>query len=291
MDTLGVTGGEPLIWLAPAKLNLTLDVLGMRPDGYHEIRSAMVPVSLCDRLEARPLDEIVVDNPSVAADGDLVLAAARKLQEESGTRLGAHIRVTKEIPIGAGLGGGSSDAAATLLLLDGLWQTGASAPDLARLGASLGSDVPFFLFGRPAVVGGRGDEIVDTFTAPDVTFVVLKPPEELDTSRVYALCQPGDGHRTWRFLEACAAGGVVFSGNDLEGPARKLLSSLDRLFRAAEPYEAHLTGSGSALFVAFADASQASAFQVRFHPPVFARMVRPLEEMPSGRANASTGRP
>jgi len=290
MDTRGVTDERPLVRLAPAKLNLTLDVLGRRPDGYHEIRSAMVPVSLFDRLEASPHDGLSVDNPVVASREDLVLAAARRLREASGTTRGAHITVTKDIPMGAGLGGGSSDAAAALLLLNDLWHTGADASDLARVGAGLGSDVPFFLFGRPAVVGGRGEQIVDAFQAPDLTFVVLKPPEGLDTACVYSHCETGGGHRTERFLTARKAGAVDLAGNDLEGAARRLLPSLDGLFAAALPYEAHLTGSGSALFVAFADASEADAFCARFSPPVFARLVRPLEEMPLGRANASTGR-
>ncbi len=290
MDTLGVTGERPKIRLAPAKLNLTLDVLGRRPDGYHEIRSAMVPVSLFDRLEASPRDDLSVENPAVESREDLVLTAARRLREASGTHGGAHIKVTKDIPTGAGLGGGSSDAAATLLLLNDLWQTGADASDLARVGAELGSDIPFFLFGRPAVVGGRGEEIVDTFPAPDLTLVVLKPPEGLDTALVYSHCRTGGGHRTERFLDALRAGAVDLAGNDLEEAARRLLPSLDGLFAAALPHAAHLTGSGSALFVAFADASQAEAFRAKFPPPVFARSVRPLEEMPSGRANASTGR-
>lgn len=280
-----------MIRVAPAKLNLTLDVLGRRADGYHEIRSAMVPISLGDHLEATLADDLTAWNPGILPAADLVLAAARALKDASGTRLGAHITVKKEIPPGAGLGGGSSDAATTLLLLDDLWDLGAAPKDLLEIAGRLGSDVPFFLGAGPAIVEGRGEITAGAFAAPDVTFVVVKPPESLATAAVYAACRPGGGRRTERFLASLGKGPPDFAGNDLEEPARRLLPALDRLFKDIRPHVGHLTGSGSALFVPFADAGDAEAFQASLtRPDLWSRTARALKEMPSGRANANARR-
>ncbi|MCU0607641.1 MAG: 4-(cytidine 5'-diphospho)-2-C-methyl-D-erythritol kinase [Candidatus Edwardsbacteria bacterium] len=157
---------EPITATATAKLNLTLEVLGRRPDGYHDIRSVFLAVTLADELEFAPRTDgrIVLDcnDPHLPVDEhNLVVKAALLLRTTSGlpTATGTSITVRKNIPVGAGLGGGSSDAASALLALNKLWGANASRQDLAALGAQIGSDVPFFVLARAALVTGRGERI------------------------------------------------------------------------------------------------------------------------------------
>jgi 4-diphosphocytidyl-2-C-methyl-D-erythritol kinase len=141
---------------APAKLNLFLHVVGRRPDGYHLLQSVFTLIDHCDLLRFRVREDGVIarvnDVPGVPAEEDLVVRAAAALKAATGTPLGADIEIEKRIPMGGGLGGGSSDAATTLIALDRLWSTSLAEGNLAALGASLGADVPFFLFGRSAWV-------------------------------------------------------------------------------------------------------------------------------------------
>ncbi len=150
-------------YLAPAKLNLFLHVVGRRADGYHLLQSAFALIDAADRLRfaVREDGEIrrVNDLPGVPAESDLVVRAARLLKAETRTALGADIEVDKRLPLGGGVGGGSSDAATTLLALNHLWGTGLSRPRLQEIGARLGADVPFFVFGRDAWVEGVGERL------------------------------------------------------------------------------------------------------------------------------------
>src|SRR3954469_7342886 len=150
--------------LAPAKLNLFLEVLGRRPDGYHEVETLMVAVDLFDRLTFResPSGEITLrcDDPGLPTGSEnLAVRAAERLRDESGRRLGAHIDLHKSIPAGAGLAGGSSDAAAALAGLDRLWDLKTRPDRLATLASGLGSDVPFFLKAGAAICRGRGERV------------------------------------------------------------------------------------------------------------------------------------
>src|SRR5438093_6314141 len=142
---------------APAKLNLFLRVVGRRPDGYLSLQSFFALIDFGDRRRFRVRYDGVVrrltDVPGVASEEDLAVRAARRLREASATMQGADIEIDKRIPIGGGLGGGSSDAATTLIALNRLWNAGLTRAELAEIGASLGADVPFFLFGRNAWVG------------------------------------------------------------------------------------------------------------------------------------------
>jgi len=148
---------------APAKLNLFLHVVGRRADGYHLLQSAFALVDAADRLRfaVREDGEIrrVSDLPGVPAESDLVVRAARALKAETRTALGADIEVDKRLPLGGGVGGGSSDAATTLLVLNRLWGTGLPRARLQEIGAKLGADVPFFVFGRNAWVEGVGERL------------------------------------------------------------------------------------------------------------------------------------
>jgi 4-diphosphocytidyl-2-C-methyl-D-erythritol kinase len=147
---------------APAKINLFLHVLGRRTDGYHELQTVLCLIDLADWVDIERRDDGQVRRTGDvigAPDDDLALRAARLLQQRTGTRHGADISITKRIPAGAGLGGGSSDAATTLIALNRLWGTGLDRAQLAELGLALGADVPFFVHGRNAFAEGRGERL------------------------------------------------------------------------------------------------------------------------------------
>ncbi len=173
----------------PAKINLRLEVLGRRPDGYHELRTVFQAVDLEDLLEIEPAEDLSlsVDDPSLSAGEDnLAMRAARALARAYGVeRPGARMRLRKAIPAGGGLGGGSSDAAGALLGLSRLWRLDASRDALAAVGATLGADVPFFLWGGTAFGGGRGDRIVPMPVIAETPVVLGIPPYGISTAEVY----------------------------------------------------------------------------------------------------------
>lgn len=170
---------QPIRIHAPAKVNLCLRVLGKRPDGYHEIESVFHQVSLFDTLTIEPCErlEFECDSRDIGPpESNLVVRAAKLLRAEAGVDAGARILLEKKIPAGAGLGGGSSDAAATLKSLNEFWRLGLSAGRLHKLAERLGSDVPFFIHGPAARVGGRG-EVVKPFVPPEPLHLLLVKPE------------------------------------------------------------------------------------------------------------------
>ena len=148
---------------APAKLNLMLHVVGRRADGYHELQTVFQLIDLCDRIEISVRDDGVITRPKgpagVPESEDLTVRAARALQEATGTALGAEITIKKCIPMGGGLGGGSSDAATTLVALNALWRTGLTSEQIAAIGVKLGADVPVFVAGRSAWAEGVGERL------------------------------------------------------------------------------------------------------------------------------------
>jgi len=238
---------------APAKLNLTLRVLGRRPDGFHEIETLIVPIALADRLtvETAPGFEFSCDDPTVPGDeGNLVVRAARLFFAETGLDPAVRVSLFKSIPHGAGLGGGSSDGAATLRILDQFFGTALSSGALMRLAADLGSDVPVFLDARAAWCRGRG-EIVEPAGFPDnLPILLLKPPFGVPTPWAYKhwqLSRPLSGVRydaqpfPWGRLE-----------NDLERPVFEkylLLPAIKEWLRAQpESAGALMSGSGSTMF-------------------------------------------
>jgi 4-diphosphocytidyl-2-C-methyl-D-erythritol kinase len=246
-------------WPAPAKLNLFLHVVGRRPDGYHELQTLFELVDLTDELQVdvRADGEIHrIGGPTgVPAGQDLVVRAARLLKQASGSPLGADLALTKRIPLGGGLGGGSSDAATTLAALNALWGTGASADDLARLGLALGADVPVFLFGRSAWAEGVGERLT-AVDLPPRWYAIVRPPVAVSTAEVFQapeLTRNSPRTTIRGFLEA---GGR----NDCEPvvAARypEVREALDRLGRFGP---ARLTGTGSCVFAAFERAGEAEA--------------------------------
>ena len=189
---------------APAKLNLFLEVIGRRSDGFHEIRTVMTPIDLCDTIEVTPMagPDIQLDcrpvpghpwwqQPSLepAAAENLVVRAIQALQSAMGVQQGAAVRLIKRIPIAAGMGGGSSDAAAALWAANCVWRAGCSLAQLQEVAAGLGSDMPFFLAPAPALCTGRGEWIERLLRLPTLTWIVVAPREGNLTRDVYDRCR------------------------------------------------------------------------------------------------------
>lgn len=255
---------------APAKLNLFLHITGRRADGYHLLQSAFMLIDWCDSLdfELRSDGQIHREDLTVALPADdLVVRAARLLQAHMGCRLGADIRIRKSIPAQAGMGGGSSDAASTLLALNRLWQLGLSQDALAQLGLSLGADVPFFVRGHNAWVEGIGEKITP-LELPAARFVVVKPPTGLETRLIFSdplLKRDTEAATIYGF----AANTFGFGQNDLQAVAQRLCPDVDHAIAwlNSKGLQARMTGSGSAVFAHLpheVDLSDApDAFQVK----------------------------
>jgi 4-diphosphocytidyl-2-C-methyl-D-erythritol kinase len=257
--------------LAPAKINLTLEVLGERPDGYHEIRSLIQTIDLCDRLQFRLSRNIKFhcDSPSFAWEESLMSRAIALLQQVTGCSKGATIELAKRIPLGSGLGGDSSGAAAILSGLNKLWQLGLSAKELLELAPRLGSDVPFFLYGGTALVEGRGEKITPLPPLPQHWVVLMIPdvprlPEK--TKRLYARLKTNhytDGQITENFLKALREGGKIKPSllfNTFENVAYEQFPGLKvykEHFIKLGAQDVHLAGSGPALFTMLKDKTQA----------------------------------
>lgn len=249
---------------AYAKINLTLDILGRRPDGYHQIASILQTIDLRDRLAFQIEDKLhlACNIPALSNEDNLAMKAAILLKEETDCHKGALIRLTKGIPLAAGLGGGSSDAAATLTGLNLLWDLGLSRDNLLEMASQLGSDVPFFLYGGTALVEERGEIVTPLPDIGQWWVVLLKPPIEIPekTAKLYASLEPADftcGQST-ESLAALLRGGRELNhhllSNAFERTAFKLFPGLskykERLLAAGAP-QANLAGSGPILFALF----------------------------------------
>lgn len=177
---------------AHAKINLTLEVLGKRADGYHEIRSVFRLLALHDTLRIEPAPALTVecDVPELCGAENLAYRAAGLLQEVTGYAGGARIAIDKAIPVAAGLGGGSSDGAASLRGLNALWGTGLPQGELMRLAATLGSDVPFFLIGGMALAAGRGEQLRPLPALPNCVVLLVRPPIAVSTAAIYRAVTP-----------------------------------------------------------------------------------------------------
>ncbi len=258
---------------APAKLNLFLHVLGRRPDGYHEIQSVFAPIDLCDTLDFESrTDGQIIRQGDLTGPGaeDLAVRAARALQQHAaGTHgrpaeaaAGATISVTKRIPVGAGLGGGSSDAATALIALNRLWSLGLSRSALAAIGRQLGADVPFFLGHGPALVEGAGERCTG-LSLPASWYVVVYPQVAVSTAEIFAdpkLTRDGKPTTIAGFSAALSGPGGLFGANDLEPVVRRKYACVDEAVRLlARHGSPRMSGSGSAVFCAFSGADQALA--------------------------------
>ncbi|HEY1898598.1 MAG TPA: 4-(cytidine 5'-diphospho)-2-C-methyl-D-erythritol kinase [Steroidobacteraceae bacterium] len=253
----------PTLWPAPAKLNLFLHVTGRRMDGYHDLQTVFQLIDLADdiHIQVRPdaLIERLAGPEEVAPEADLMVRAARALQAATGNRRGANLSLTKRIPMGGGLGGGSSDAATVLVALNRLWECGLSEDDLAAIGVELGADVPVFVRGRSAWAEGRGERLTP-IELPERWFALVHPKVHVPTAAVF------QAPELTRNSAPITIAGFLSSGgrNDFEPVVRvrypEVGRALDWLGHFAP---ARLTGTGSCIFAPCASLDEAQDIVAR----------------------------
>jgi 4-diphosphocytidyl-2-C-methyl-D-erythritol kinase len=265
-----VEDARPMKLRAPAKVNLSLRILGKRLDGFHELESLMAPISLADEISISTgignSVRVVCDDPSIPQDdSNLAAVAARQFQAHTGQRFRTRIAIHKKVPSGAGLGGGSSDAAAVLVALDSLFETHLGVEGLEKIAANIGSDVPFFIRRVPSWSRGRGELITPADLPGHFTILLLKPPFGVETSAAYkrwsaSIELPGVdyGPQRWRDIEFV---------NDLERPVFEkypFLAVMKAWLR--EQPECHvgmMSGSGSTMFALCDGPAEADAVAAR----------------------------
>ena len=251
----------PISVAAPAKINLSLEILRRRDDGFHDVATVLQTIDLADELAFTPASEIVVegDTEGIPLEENLVYRAARLLQNHLGETPGARIHLNKRIPLAAGLGGGSADAAATLVGLCRLWERDLRRGELATLAAELGSDVPFFLYGGTALAEGRGERITPLPPLRHADIVLLAPPIDLPnkTATLYRSLDPTDftGGEVTRALVAALRKRLPPTPDEIfNGFTRAALERFDGLegywsrFEKAGADNVHLSGAGPSLF-------------------------------------------
>ncbi len=263
-----------LIWPAYPKLNLTLDVLGRRDDGYHEVASVLQTVSMHDLVAVEPAPESSLELTGLEVAGDnLALKALRLLEAHAGRPLPLRIRLHKRVPVGAGLGGGSADAATVLRAAVRLHSLSISEAELGAVAAAVGQDVPFLLHGGTGLATGRGGDVEPLPPLPPAwAFLVACPRVQISTRRVYEARDGSEasGGRTQGLVAALRAGRPVPDGafgNDLERTARLLYPDLEQAasrLQALAP-GATMTGSGAAFFMVFPHARAAHAALSTLH--------------------------
>lgn len=264
-----------LVVHAHAKINLHLQILGLRPDGYHEVRTILQSLDLHDTLAFSTTPgpfRLTCDQPGVPTDArNLVWRAAQLLWSlRAGGDApieGVQVVLTKRVPAEAGMGGGSSDAAATLLALSRIWHLSLDLASLARIGARLGSDVPFFLSGGTALGTGKGDDVSPLVEPPPTPVVVVKPPFGVSTPDAYDWFDQDRPARTGRLAPRRVPGWPAWAldlHNDLEAPVASRYPQIRRVVReltALGAIHAAMTGSGSAVFGLFGHHDVAAAAQ------------------------------
>lgn len=265
---------------APGKLNLFLHVVGQRPDGYHLLQSACQLIDHYDTiyLTIRADGKITHENPlpHIPIEEDLIIRAAKRLQMMSGTTLGVSLRIDKRLPIGGGLGGGSSDAATVLLALNQLWKLDYTKEQLQAIGLHLGADVPFFIFGQNAWMEGIG-EILHPLSLPQRYFVVLTPKVHVATATIFRDPDLTKNTKSLRMRDFP----IVFTRNDLEPVACKkypeILAHIDWLNQYAK---AKMTGSGSCVFADFATQSEAESVMQLVPSGITGFVARSIDQHP-----------
>jgi 4-diphosphocytidyl-2-C-methyl-D-erythritol kinase len=254
---------------APAKLNLFLHVVGRRDDGYHLLQSVFTLIDREDVVRLRLREDGLVRRVNaiegIEAEDDLAIRAARALQQATRTSLGADIELEKRIPVGAGLGGGSSDAATVLMALNRLWRTNLDDHALSTIGARLGADVPFFLFGRTAWVEGIGERLRPV-EIPERWYVVLVPPVAVPTRLVFAAAELTRNTEALKMEDFSAQPGGSFH-NDLEPVVLQRFPEVARhLAWLRQHGDARMTGSGSCVFAGF-ESREAAERVIAARPP------------------------
>jgi 4-diphosphocytidyl-2-C-methyl-D-erythritol kinase len=271
-------------YLAPAKLNLFLHVIGRRDDGYHDLQTVFQLVDLCDeihietRADGRICREPAPDDAVLAAlpdDEDLTVRAARLLRQASGSKGGASIHVRKRIPAGGGLGGGSSDAATVLLALNSLWQLHWPRERLADLALQLGADVPVFVWGRSAFARGRG-EILTPLDLPLRWFVIVDPGVSVSTRDIFAAPELTRNTPPLRIAALPADGGH----NDCEPVVRERYPEVARVLERLAPHGGRLTGTGGCVFASLESRREAEGLARQLSAPWRVFVARGLPQSP-----------
>jgi 4-diphosphocytidyl-2-C-methyl-D-erythritol kinase len=274
MSTSSLTKRQWLACPAPAKLNLFLHITGRRADGYHLLQSVFQLIDRCDTLDFQVRDDGHIQRMNhidgVPEPTDLVIRAARLLQSHSKSSYGADIYLHKNLPMGGGVGGGSSDAATTLIALNHLWQCGLDQAQLMQLGLQLGADVPFFIFGQNAFVEGIGEQM-QAITTPEQWFVVIEPGVHVPTPTIFSAKELTRDTKPVRITDFSNAAKVEWK-NDLQAVACALHPEIANAINWLKQYEinqgdAKMTGSGSCVFCAFPneDAAKKVLQQVPHH--------------------------
>lgn len=276
-------------WPAPAKLNLFLHVVGRRADGYHDLQTLFQLVDLCDTIGFAPrADDRIVrveGMAEVAPEADLAVRAARLLQDVAGRPLGADIAVRKRIPAGGGLGGGSSDAATVLLVLNRLWGVGLGRDELAALGLRLGSDVPVFLHGSSAWAEGRG-EILEPVELPQRWFLLLHPGVAVPTAAIFQAPELTRNSPLITIRAFFQAG----SRNDCEPIVRRRYPEVDAALRwLGARAEARMSGTGACVFAGFDSAEDAGRIAAAVPDRWRSWVVRGLDRSPLHALLAAAG--
>jgi 4-diphosphocytidyl-2-C-methyl-D-erythritol kinase len=271
-------------WPSPAKLNLLLHITGRRADGYHELQTVFQFIDLCDAIEIRVRSDGAIhrsiDIEGVPENADLCLRAARALRQASGTLLGADITLHKHIPIGGGLGGGSSNAATCLVALNELWETGLSVDRLAEIGLRLGADVPVFVRGRAAFAEGVGERLTALYppVAPvEANYLILKPNVFVSTAAVFQ-----DPELTRNSMPSTIAALLAAGGrNDCLGVVRRRYPEVGEALDWLSGYgDARLTGTGACIFLACESLERAREIAQRCPPETAAFVARGLNDSP-----------
>ena len=274
-------------WPAPAKLNLFLRITGRRADGYHTLQSAFRLLDWGDVVHLRPRADGVITRIGAGADGvdevdDLMIRAAKMLRKETNFSQGADIGIEKNIPMGGGFGGGSSDAATVLVVLDRLWGLGLGSDRLAALGLLLGADVPVFVRGQNAWAEGVGD-VLTPIDLPPAWYVVASPGVHAATSALFQapdLTRNAAPAKIAGFLSGSSPSGAVL-GNAFEPVLLRREPAVEALFAVlAHIGTPRLTGSGSGCFVEFADRGSAEAALASLPPGIDAWLARGAERSP-----------
>ena len=269
----------PLVWLAPAKLNLCLHIVGRRSDGYHLLQSAMQFVDLCDelRFHERPAGTIerIAGPAEIPAESDIAVKAARALTTGRDVP-GVGIELHKRIPVQGGLGGGSSDAATVLVALNELWRLQLSVDALARIGLTLGADVPFFVRGSAAWVEGIGEKLTP-YDFPERHFLIVKPQAAVSTAEIFQAAELTRNSPVTTIRGFLAAGARNDCTACVRGRYPEIAEALDWL---QEFGEARLTGTGACVFVALADEQAARAVRARLPARWSGFVVRSLNRSP-----------
>ena len=269
------------IWPAPAKLNLFLRITGRRADGYHTLQTVFQFLDYGDELEFAVTDDGQITRATplagVPEDKDLTVRAARLLQEAANTRQGVQIHLRKRIPTGGGLGGGSSDAATTLLALNELWGVHLPRAGLARLGLALGADVPVFVHGQAAWGEGIG-EVLTPVEPEEAWYLVLVPPVHVSTAQVFANPELTGYSPPLTIRDFHEGRGLR---NDLEAAVRSRYPEVDRAMRwLAEYGEPRMSGSGGCVFLKVADADRGRQILERIPKPFTGFVARGMNRHP-----------